>query len=134
MNFNEEGVELQNDLGSKTWSWKLFSKFLESPYFFHLYFDTRSFFLVPKDAFKGISDLQLNRRKIVFTYPFGPSEVVEHFRKYFGPTQKQFEMLDENGQAALRSDLAALWESSNSATDGDTAVESEYLEVLAKKA
>ena len=82
----------------------------------------------------GISDLKLTRRKIIFTYPFGPAEVVEHFRKYFGPTQKQFEMLDENGQAALRADLKALWEANNQATDGTTKVESEYLEVLAKKA
>ena len=82
----------------------------------------------------GIADLQLTRRKILFEYPFGPSEVVEHFRKYFGPTQKQFEMLDENGQTALRSDLTALWESANQATDGTTQVESEYLEVLARKA
>ena len=40
---------------------------------------------------EGISDLKLERRKIIFTYPFGPTEVVEHFRKYFGPTQKAFE-------------------------------------------
>lgn len=82
----------------------------------------------------GIADLQLTRRKITFTYPFGPAEVVEHFRKYFGPTQKQFEMLDEAGQAAMRSDLEALWEQHNQATDGTTRVESEYLEVLARKA
>lgn len=82
----------------------------------------------------GISDLKLERRKIMFTYPFGPKEVVEHFRKYFGPTQKQFEMLDEAGQAALRADLEALWEANNQATDGTTRVESEYLEVLARKA
>lgn len=56
--FDEEGVVLTNNLGSKNWSWKLFSKFLESPFFFHLYFDTRSFFLVPKDAFKDLADTQ----------------------------------------------------------------------------
>ena len=83
---------------------------------------------------QGISDLQLTRRKIIFTYPFGPAEVVEHFRKYFGPTQKQFEMLDEAGQAAMRADLVSLWEGANEATDGTTRVESEYLEVLARKA
>jgi SAM-dependent methyltransferase len=83
---------------------------------------------------EGISDLKFERRKIIFTYPFGPDEVVEHFRKYFGPTQKQFEMLDENGQAALRSDLAALWKEHNQATDGTTRVESEYLEVRATRA
>jgi ubiquinone/menaquinone biosynthesis C-methylase UbiE len=83
---------------------------------------------------EGISDLQLTRRKIIFTYPFGPAEVVEHFRKYFGPTQKQFEMLDEAGQAAMRADLVSLWENANQATDGTTRVESEYLEVRATKA
>jgi hypothetical protein len=83
---------------------------------------------------EGISDLQLNRRKITFTYPFGPEEVVEHFRKYFGPTQKAFESLDEAGQAALRKDLVELWTQHNQATDGTIKVESEYLEVIAKKA
>ena len=83
---------------------------------------------------EGISDLKLERRRIVFTYPFGPAEVVEHFRKYFGPTQKAFEALDPTGQEALRSDLVALWEGANEATDGTTKVESEYLEVMATKA
>ena len=82
----------------------------------------------------GVSDLKLERKKILFTYPFGPAEVVEHFRKYFGPTQKAFEALDENGQAALRSDLVALWEGANQETDGTTRVESEYLEVRATRA
>jgi SAM-dependent methyltransferase len=82
----------------------------------------------------GISDLQLTRRKIMFNYPFGPAEVVEHFRLYFGPTQKAFESLDVDGQAALRSDLENLWNEHNQATDGTTKVESEYLEVRATKA
>lgn len=81
----------------------------------------------------GISDLQMTRRKITFTYPFGPTDVVEHFRKFFGPTQKAFESLDAAGQAALRADLEALWNASNQATDGTTKVESEYLEVRAVK-
>ncbi|MEY2916385.1 MAG: hypothetical protein RIS73_99, partial [Bacteroidota bacterium] len=29
-----------------------FSTWMESPYFFHLYFNSRSFFIVPKDAFE----------------------------------------------------------------------------------
>ncbi len=82
----------------------------------------------------GISDLKMERRKIVFRYPFAPAEVVEHFRKYFGPTQKAFESLDEAGRAALRKDLEALWSSANQATDGTTKVESEYLEVRATRA
>lgn len=58
MRFTGEGVELSNELGSKAWPWTAFSTFVESPYFFHLYFDTRSFFLVPKDAFTDINQLQ----------------------------------------------------------------------------
>jgi SAM-dependent methyltransferase len=81
-----------------------------------------------------ISDLKLTRRPIMFHYDFGPADVVEYFRTYFGPTQKAFESLDENGQAALRSDLEELWTSKNQSTDGKTDVESEYLEVLATKA
>lgn len=64
MRFEEEGVELSNQHGVKAWPWTAFSSFLESPYFFHLYFDARSFFLVPKDAFKDISQLQAVRQLI----------------------------------------------------------------------
>ncbi len=81
----------------------------------------------------GISDLQLTRRKIFFEFPFGPEAVAEHFRKYFGPTQKAFESLDEAGQGSLRKDLIALWAMHNQATDGTTKVESEYLEVIARR-
>lgn len=80
---------------------------------------------------EGVSDLQTTRRKIIFTYQFCPAEVVEHFRLYFGPTQKAFESLDAAGQDALRSDLVHLWKEFNRATDGTTEVESEYLEVRA---
>ena len=82
----------------------------------------------------GISDLQMTRRKIMFNYPMPPADVVEQFRLYFGPTVVAFSKLDANGQAALRSDLEALWTEHNQATDGTTAVESEYLEVRATKA
>lgn len=52
MTIDEQGVELFNQLGSRQWGWDALSSFVESPHFFHLYFDTRSFFLVPKDAFE----------------------------------------------------------------------------------
>ncbi len=62
MHFTEEEVILETDRGAKGWSWNKFSHFVESPYFFHLYFDARSFFLVPKDSFKDITDLQEVRK------------------------------------------------------------------------
>jgi hypothetical protein len=37
--------------GQKSWAWREFSSYYETPGFFHLYFDSKSFFLVPKDAF-----------------------------------------------------------------------------------
>lgn len=46
---------LENERGSRSWPWTAFSKMIESPYFFHLYFDSRSFFLIPKEAFEGES-------------------------------------------------------------------------------
>ena len=82
----------------------------------------------------GIADLKMRRVPITFKFDMPPADVVEHFRLFFGPTQKAFENLDEAGQAALRADLEELWTSSNTATDGTTEVVSEYLEVVATKA
>jgi YcxB-like protein len=64
MRFEEDGIELANENGSKAWPWTAFSSFIESPFFFHLYFDARSFFLVPKDAFTDINQLQAVRQLI----------------------------------------------------------------------
>lgn len=49
----DQHLFIENERGSKVWPWKAFSGFLESPHFFHLYFDSKSFFLLPKDAFEG---------------------------------------------------------------------------------
>jgi SAM-dependent methyltransferase len=83
----------------------------------------------------GIADLRLNRRMITFEYPFSPEETVEHFRKYYGPTQKAFAALDgdKEKQDALRRELENLWREHNQASDGKTRVESEYLEVVAAR-
>lgn len=52
---------LQNERGSKSWPWTAFSSIKESPYFFHLYFDPRSFFLVPKEAFADEKIIEVRR-------------------------------------------------------------------------
>jgi len=57
MRFEEEGFSLGNDRGSKQWPWKALSTFMESPNFFHLYFDSRSFFLVPKNGFNSSDEI-----------------------------------------------------------------------------
>lgn len=79
----------------------------------------------------GVAELELTKRRYQFYYPFPPSEVVEHFRTYYGPTNRAFSALDEAGQDALRRDLEQLWAEYNSETDGTTRYDSEYLEVVA---
>ena len=59
---------------------------------------------------------------------------MELFRVYYGPTHKAFGSLDEDKQAALRKDLEELWTKNNTATDGTTSVDAEYLEVVATRA
>jgi SAM-dependent methyltransferase len=79
----------------------------------------------------GISHLKLSRRLYPFRYPFPPSEVVEFFRTYYGPSNKAFAALDEEKQSALRRDLEQLWTEHNTATNGRTSIASEYLEMIA---
>ena len=62
MDLQEKEVVLETERGAHAWQWNDFSTFMESPYFFHLYFNSRSFFLVPKDAFKDIPELQEARQ------------------------------------------------------------------------
>ena len=44
---------IENNRGSRGWEWTSFSTWMESPHFFHLYFNSRSFFIIPKEAFEG---------------------------------------------------------------------------------
>ena len=81
----------------------------------------------------GIADLKVTRRMARFQLPFTPAEVVEHFRTYYGPTQRAFQALDDEKQVALRKDLEQLWSGNNRATDGTTDLEGEFLEVVATK-
>ena len=53
----------------------------------------------------GLSDLRLTRVNYRFNYPFGPAEVVEFFRNYYGPTTRAFAALGETDRATLRAEL-----------------------------
>ena len=57
MRFFDKYIKLENDKGSIEWDWNLFSTFIESPHFFHLYFNSKSFFLVPKAAVEKDGDV-----------------------------------------------------------------------------
>lgn len=51
LTFMEAYMHIENPKGSKDWNYQAFKYFIETPNFFHLYIDERSFFLIPKDAF-----------------------------------------------------------------------------------
>jgi hypothetical protein len=57
MRFGDDDFTLQHERGSRTWAWNTLSHFIESPHFFHLYFDSRSFFLVPKNGCKDADEV-----------------------------------------------------------------------------
>lgn len=83
---------------------------------------------------EGISKLEMEPQMCKFAFPFSPADVVEHFRLYYGPTQKAFGAIDETKQAALREDLVQLWSANNQRNDGNTDVDSQFLKVIAVKA
>lgn len=57
MYFNEADFTLEHDKGRRNWPYAALKNFKETPNFFHLYFDERSFLLVPKNGFKDIEDI-----------------------------------------------------------------------------
>ena len=50
---SDKEFRIENERGGRSWEWIAFSTWLESPHFFHLYFNSRSFFIIPKEAFVG---------------------------------------------------------------------------------
>ena len=82
----------------------------------------------------GASTLEVTRVLYRFEYPFGPAEVVEFFRQYYGPATRAFATLGAAEQAALRAELVQLWSAHNTATAaGRTTVDAEYLHVVATR-
>ncbi len=82
----------------------------------------------------GLSELHLVRQYYTFSYPFPPSDVVELFRLYYGPTNQAFVSLDGAGEEHLRRELESLWSSHNRAGRDCTTVQAEYLEVIGVRA
>jgi len=58
MYFNENDFTLEHEHGKRSWPYSALSAYKETPYFFHLYYDPRTFLLVPKDAFTDLESLQ----------------------------------------------------------------------------
>jgi ubiquinone/menaquinone biosynthesis C-methylase UbiE len=78
----------------------------------------------------GVNDLRITRYLYPFEYPFEPAKVVDVFIEYYGPTNRAYSSLNEEGRKALYEELTSLWTRNNVATDGSTRVPSEYIEVV----
>lgn len=83
---------------------------------------------------QGLSELRMRRRDYLFDYPFPPAEVVELFRRYYGPSNRAFASLDETGANKLREELESLWKAHNRGGDELTILPGEYLEVVGIRA
>ena len=78
----------------------------------------------------GVRNLRITPYLYPFRYPFSPSEVVDFFIKWYGPTLRAYASLDEQTKVVFRDDLITLWSTNNKATDGTTDVDAEYIEVV----
>ena len=61
MTFEEDNFSLEHKGRAKSWPWSSLKKYMESPDFFHLYFDSRTFLLVPKDACRDSDEVHALR-------------------------------------------------------------------------
>lgn len=68
---DENHMSIDTSQSHKIWAWREFSHMLETPGFFHLYFDSKSFFLLPKDVFASTDDVQAARRYMRDGIPAG---------------------------------------------------------------
>jgi hypothetical protein len=68
MDFKEDEFTLAHEKGSKSWPWTALKNYIESPHFFHLYFDSRSFLLIPKNGCRDTDEVfelrQLLKEKV----------------------------------------------------------------------
>ena len=71
------------------------------------------------------------RNTYTFKFPGAPTDLVDAFRRYYGPTMNAFEAAEKTGRADdLRRELDALFESQNtSARKGSTAIPATFLRV-----
>jgi len=81
----------------------------------------------------GIPKENISFGKDTFTFnaPYSPTEFVNAFRKYYGPTMNAFEAAEKNGKAAaLQSELEELFNRQNkSGTNDTTSIPATFLRV-----
>ncbi|ULQ56291.1 class I SAM-dependent methyltransferase [Flavihumibacter rivuli] len=78
-------------------------------------------------------NIAFSREKFVFRAPFSPSQFVEVFKNYYGPTMNAFESAEKNGKAGeLQKELEDLFNSQNQSPSAEaTEIPATYLLVKA---
>lgn len=62
LTFRQDDIMFETSRGYTNWLYKKFQYYIETPFFFHLYINDKSFFLIPKDACTGEADTVLVRQ------------------------------------------------------------------------
>ena len=83
---------------------------------------------IPKENVSFVRDTY------VFNFPGKPAELVDAFRKYYGPTMNAFEAAEKNGKAGeLQKELEVLFNSQNKSPGKDTtSIPATFLRVTAR--
>ena len=82
---------------------------------------------IPKD------NISFTRDTFIFNFPGTPSQFVDAFRKYYGPTMSAFEAAEKQGRAAeLQKQLEELFNSQNKSQEG-TSIPATFLRVTVEK-
>jgi hypothetical protein len=84
-----------------------------------------------QELFGEARSLRTERREFVFRYE-SFAHYLDVFRRFFGPTQKAFEALDEPGRARLTADIEQLSRHFNRSSTSFV-VPGEYLEVVIER-
>jgi hypothetical protein len=89
--------------------------------------------VIERFAAAGISKETISfvRDTYTFNFPRPPSELVEAFKKYYGPTMNAFDAAEKNGRAGdLKKELEALFNSQNkSPSKNATSIPATFLRV-----
>lgn len=87
-----------------------------------------------RERLQVFAELKTDRRIALMRFPFPPAEVVDFFRRYYGPTGRAFDALTPERQAALYRALVELQTAHNSSGTPDTTeARAEYLRVVARR-
>ena len=81
----------------------------------------------------GLTSLQARRAMAPLHYPFSIAETICFHRTYLGPARLTYETMAAAQREAMEKELTALYRRHNLARDGTVLVESEYLEITAKR-